>query len=200
MTDTQKAIIVNAILSAQQTSTSQIASCNAGKWDGYETDISAHRDNIAEFDALLSFVNGTGPAPANSDNLTSWIGDMLDVAADAPTYTEAVKALVTDIGWTEGSPAIDWDDINEGREPGEPAPAPVDWSNLIVTDAEGHSENLSEIIRDNPHVLDTAQIAGGKIIAWAGYFLSRKDEEPDFDTPCGPVAWTGFERFVRACR
>ncbi len=66
------------------------------------------------------------------------------------------------------------------------------WKNLIVTDEGFAIGTLGDTVADCPSMLGSAVVRDGKVQYWPGFFLSAPGEEPDWDTPRGPVDWTGF--------
>jgi hypothetical protein len=68
------------------------------------------------------------------------------------------------------------------------------WRALLVTDAEGDEGcPLGALVDRDPANLDTARLgAGGEIAEWDGFFIAAPGESPDWDTPRGPVDWSGL--------
>lgn len=78
----------------------------------------------------------------------------------------------------------------------------IHWQNLNVTDADGqHAGTLGEMVRLSPTNLDSAILnEDGSLSEATGFFLSADGEDPDWDTPRGPVDWNGFREALQAAR
>lgn len=77
----------------------------------------------------------------------------------------------------------------------------VPWRKLRVYNA-GDSENKSDSLKDFLDAADDAKhlpvvAADGSISEWDQFFVAAKGEDPDWDTPKGPVDWTGFADAVQ---
>ena len=73
------------------------------------------------------------------------------------------------------------------------------WSELIVTDSDGNTgDTLGSMVELCSANLDTAVLNNGRIVEWPGFILSAPGEEPDWDTPRGPVDWDGFMEALAA--
>ena len=72
--------------------------------------------------------------------------------------------------------------------------ATTDWKDLIVTGEDGYTwDTLGDLLNKAPANLDTATLAeDGTITSWPDFFLSAEGEDPNWDTPRGPVDWRGF--------
>lgn len=73
------------------------------------------------------------------------------------------------------------------------------WKSLIVTDSDGNSDTLSNMVADSEWIDEVRKArldARGAISEWADYFISLPGEEPDSDTPRSPVDWSGFREAI----
>lgn len=70
----------------------------------------------------------------------------------------------------------------------------TNWTELVVTDADGNTGTLGEMVESQDAGLNTAVVdtERGGIREWDGYYLSAPGEEPDSNTPRGDVDWSGF--------
>jgi hypothetical protein len=78
----------------------------------------------------------------------------------------------------------------------------TNWKDLAVTDGDGENwGTLGELVDNAPANLDNAVIAAdGSIESWPQMYIAAPDEEADWDTPRGPVDWTGFAEALKAAR
>lgn len=74
------------------------------------------------------------------------------------------------------------------------------WRDLVVTDTDGQTGTLGDLVDHCPANLDNAKIDDGAIEAWEGFMLSAPGEEPDWDTPRGAVDWSGFADALNTAR
>ncbi len=78
--------------------------------------------------------------------------------------------------------------------------ASIDWRDLIVTDEDGRSATLGEVVALKDAALECIEISEtGGIDQWPGRFVSAPGETPDWDTPRDvDVDWRGFRAAVEA--
>jgi len=73
------------------------------------------------------------------------------------------------------------------------------WQDLsIAADGQTGDQNLGEFVADpenRRHVAEIVIGADGSLESWEQFFISDTDEY-DWDTPRGPVDWTGFAEAV----
>lgn len=76
----------------------------------------------------------------------------------------------------------------------------TNWKDLIVSEGEPNANcgTLGFIVHNAPANLDDAEISGGKITSWDGFFLSAPGEVADWNTPRGDVDWDGFAETLAA--
>jgi len=80
---------------------------------------------------------------------------------------------------------------------------PIHWTQLIVTDADGETVGtLGVVVAELPSLLDTATISrsSGELTQWPQMYLSTDGEDPDWDTPRGPVDWSGLAEALSAAQ
>jgi len=69
----------------------------------------------------------------------------------------------------------------------------MNWQNLIVTDDNGAEiGSLCEVIRSTTTAASIQIDEAGAVVAWPYHFIAAPGEVPDWNTPAGPVDWTGF--------
>ena len=68
------------------------------------------------------------------------------------------------------------------------------WTELTVTDESGvRLVPLGALVAAGyDRLTDIALDANGAIDQWQQHMIAAPDEQPDWDTPRGPVDWTGF--------
>ncbi len=82
--------------------------------------------------------------------------------------------------------------------------ATIHWRELEVHDDDSAAGSLGatalgEFVDDPDNVITDMDVKpDGSMGAWTDYFISRPGEEPDCDTPSGPVDWTGFAEAMEA--
>jgi hypothetical protein len=77
----------------------------------------------------------------------------------------------------------------------------INWRELEVHDTDGFIGHLGGLVDDAPANLDNCELAGdGSIAEWLDHFVAAPGEDPNWDTPRGPVDWTGFAGALKAAR
>lgn len=74
------------------------------------------------------------------------------------------------------------------------------WHDLGVYDADGnHIGTMLDLFQSGGTELEKIDgiSADGGIDGWEGYYIASPGEEPDWDTPRGPVDWDGFADDVK---
>jgi hypothetical protein len=70
--------------------------------------------------------------------------------------------------------------------------ATLHWAQLRVTNANGTDiGTLGDVVREGQATGMTLR-PDGSLDTWPDHFVSAPDEEPEWDTPHGPVDWTGL--------
>ena len=73
------------------------------------------------------------------------------------------------------------------------------WKELIITDGEGFSESLPNVVDDSDTCMGIfvdVEFDDGVPISIPYYFIALPGEDPNFDTPKEPINWDGFEDAV----
>ena len=76
----------------------------------------------------------------------------------------------------------------------------MQWKNLIVWDADGiQGPTLGEYLGDcSASDADRITVADdGSLGEWSHFFVAAPGEAHSWDTPAGPVDWTGFREAVQ---
>jgi hypothetical protein len=112
-------------------------------------------------------------------------GQYVPAGEDRRDQSDEVAHLLTS--------AIFWG-AQQARAEIEGGSAATAWRALLVTDSAGDEWGpLGGIVDRAPANMDTARLgAGGEIVEWAGFFMAAPGESPDWDTPRGPVDWSGL--------
>ena len=74
------------------------------------------------------------------------------------------------------------------------------WRELNVYSEGELWGSLGELVDNAPANLDGARIEDGQIAEWQDFLIAAPGEDPDWNTPAGPVDWTLFERSIQAAR
>ena len=75
------------------------------------------------------------------------------------------------------------------------------WTELIVTNEQVIQGTLGAMVDDaDDHLSRIVLNDDGAIDEWDQFFISADGEDPDYDTPRGPVDWTGFADALASAR
>jgi len=107
----------------------------------------------------------------------------------------------TSLGKDTGGADTNWGDrrMRNEKDARRRAESGIHWSELEVYDDESnYIGTLGDLVENAPENLDNVVIENGKISEWSDYFIAAPGENPDWDTPKGPVDWTSFENRLRS--